>query len=138
MRTIAIGNNEVEEFLTTVGRDSKWGKRLDGAYSFYDPLGDNHPTMQPLCIGSGVNWAFNYHDESLMGKRVKVVRGDCEVSTPCCLGRIGTITGWYDFVDKSVCGFPLILPASCLHMAVITADNGETFTANTSWCDIIS
>lgn len=47
MRTIAIGNNEVEEFLALVGRDSKWGKRLGGAYSFYDPLGDNHPTMQP-------------------------------------------------------------------------------------------
>lgn len=80
---------------------------------------------------------FNFHDQSLMGKRVKVVRGDCEVSTPTCIGKSGVITGWYDFIDTTP-GFQCILPASCYHMAVVSGDNGETFNANTSWCDILS
>ncbi len=76
-----------------------------------------------------------YHDQSLLGKRVKVVRGDCEVSTPVCMGKEGVIIGWYDFAGDQT---KVILPASCLHMAVVSGDNGETFHANTSWCDILS
>ena len=35
MRTIVVGNAEVDEFIALVGRDSKWAKRLLEATSFY-------------------------------------------------------------------------------------------------------
>lgn len=123
-------DDEKAELLELLKDSPKWTKRIQEAHG---------GVVNMSFTSNSVNIHSMFHDYSLMGKRVKVVRGDCEVSIPTCLGRMGVITGWYDFEDANPDkGFSCILPASCYHMAIVTEDDGKTFRANTSWCDVIA
>lgn len=117
---------EKSELVALVASSPKWTARVNGAFGHFDNVPDE-PWPKPL----------NSYDFHWLNKRVKVVRGDCEVSQPVCLGKTGTVTGFWDFRDIPSAEYQVILPASCYHMAVVSGDNGETFHANTSWCEVI-
>lgn len=49
MRTVAISNNEVEEFIKLVGgTGSKWGQRLMSSYGIYVPGEAQWPRSIPM------------------------------------------------------------------------------------------